>query len=245
MQYQDEGLVISIRPHGESGAIVTAFTPTHGRVAGMVRLSNKNASKAHVQLGNTLRLDWRARLEDQLGFFTIEPIHIRTHDLMQSRLSLAILNAITELLMWFQERDPHPKLYAAACHALDSCADLAPAMQAYAYLNFERLLLDEIGMGLDLSTCAATGETENLAYISPKTGRAVSAEAGAPYADKLFPFPKCFGAMSIASPPELVDILDGLEITGHFLAKYHFEYLPKAKFEAREGCFAALKLLAV
>ncbi len=234
MQYIDEGILISVRPFGENKAIANAFTLHHGRVNGMVRVNK--ASRPLLQIGNTLRLEWRARLADQLGQFTLEPIHLRTYELMQNRTRLAVLGAVAELLTWFAEHDPHQKVYAAAAHALDSGTDLPLPMQAYAYLNFERLMLEELGMGLDLSECAATGTQEHLTYISPKTGRAVCADAGAPYAEKLFIFPKCFGTLTIANPPQLDDVLAGLEITGHFLARFHFEYMPNAHFEARMAC---------
>ena len=187
MEWRDEGLIIGVRRHGEASTIVEALTRTHGRHLGLVRGGRSARLRATLQLGNTIGIVWRARLDEHLGSFAVEPLSLRAGRLMDSALALAGINYVAALVRVLPERDPHEAVYEAAsviAEALDDGA-LAPTLIA----RFEAQILAECGFRLDLSCCAATGVTDDLVYVSPKSGRAVSAEAGAPWRDRLLPLP--------------------------------------------------------
>lgn len=213
MEWRDEGAVLSARRHGESSAIVEAFTEAHGRHAGVVRGGASRRMAPLLQPGAQLSLAWRARLEEHLGSYTVEPLKSRAATIMADRLALAALNSVTALLSFaLPEREPHPLLYRRSIALLDMLGD--SPLWPLAYLRWEMALLDELGFGLDLSSCAATGQTEDLAYVSPKTGRAVSRPGAGEWADRLLPLPPCLLG---AAPSGDADIVAGLLTTGHFL----------------------------
>jgi DNA repair protein RecO (recombination protein O) len=213
MDWQDQGTLLSVRPHGETSAIIEVFTEAHGRHAGVVRGGTSRRASAVLQPGTDLALVWRARLADHIGTFTAEPLQSRS-GLMESRAGLAGLNAICALLrLALPERDPHPGLWVDSRALLDVMA--AGGGWGAAYLAWEARLLDEIGFGLDLSACAVTGALDDLAYVSPKTGRAVSRKAAADWADRLLPLP----AVMTGAPEGAGDVAQGLRITGHFLLR--------------------------
>ena len=178
MEWRDEGLIIGVRRHGEQSAIVEAMTQGHGRHLGLVRGGRSPRFGATLQPGNTIGLVWRARLDEHLGSYAVEPLSLRAGRLMTSALALAGLNYLGQLVRVLPERDPHEGVYETLSLIADALDDgaLAPALVA----RFEAQILAECGFRLDLSCCAATGATEGLAYVSPKSGRAVSAEAGRP-----------------------------------------------------------------
>ena len=218
MEWIDEGIVLSARPHGENAAVVSLLTAAHGRHAGLVPGGQGRASRPVLQSGNRVQAKWRARLVDHLGNYTLDLIAAQAALWLDAPEIIAIISsacAVTEASL--PERQPMPGVYAGLATLLSlQDADLwAPV-----YIKWEMALLQALGYGLDLSQCAASGETENLAYVSPRTGRAVSFEAGAPYRDKLFPLPAFLlggGAWSAS------DILQGLEMTGHFLSRHVFD----------------------
>ena len=218
MEWRDEGLIIGVRRHGERSAIAEAMTRAHGRHLGLVRGGRSARLGATLQPGNTVGLVWRARLHEHLGNYAIEPLSLRAGRLMTSKAALAGINYIAALVRFLPERDPHQGVYEALsliADALDEDA-LAPALVA----RFEAQMLAECGFSLDLSRCAATGATQGLAYVSPKSGRAVSVEAGAPWRDRLLPLPAFLreGARPDA-PPSAEDIADAFRLTGFFLAR--------------------------
>lgn len=212
MEWQAEGTVIGRRPHGETAVIIDVLTLEHGRHAGIVPGGVSQRKAAMLQPGAHLSLRWRARQADQLGTFTAEPLRLRA-GLMSDAVALAGLNAVCALLVFaLPERDPHPRLVKQTEELLDAIEagrDWAPA-----YLAWEMLLLDEMGFGLDLSACAVTGSREGLAYVSPRSGRAVSREGAGDWADRLFPLPSLMGG---AGDNQGRDLAQGLAITGHFL----------------------------
>lgn len=211
MDWREEGLLLAARRHGESAAIIEVLTEQHGRHAGIVRGGGSRKMAALLQPGSQLDVTWRARLEDHLGAFSVEPVLSRAH-LMTSRETLAGLNAMTALLSFaLPEREPHGALYRQTLAVLEM---MEGEFWPVAYLRWELSLLDELGFGLDLSTCAVTGTTDRLTYISPKSGRAVSEGAAGEWADKLFPFSPALTGKSVNSQ----DVLDGLAVTGHFLS---------------------------
>lgn len=210
MEWRDQGALLVVRRHGESAAIIEVFTAEHGRHAGVVRGGASRRMAPVLQPGTQLDLTWRARLDDHLGTFVAEPTRARS-GLIAGRRSLAGLNAVCALLSHaLPEREPHPALYPATIALLDAMEGENWSLQ---YLNWEVLLLDELGFGLDLASCAVTGATEDLAFVSPRTGRAVSRAAAGDWASRLLPLPPCL----CGSNADKSGIADGLRLTGHFL----------------------------
>ncbi len=212
MDWQDEGALLAVRRHGESAAIIEVFTAAHGRHAGVVRGGASRKIAPLLQPGAQLDLAWHARLEDHIGSFTVEPLRSRA-GLLSERLGLAALNAVCALLhMALPEREPHPGLYRATVALLDRLGEGPDSM--HAYLRWELTLLEDLGYGLDLSSCAVTGARDDLAFVSPKSGRAVSRGAAGDWADRLLPLPPCLLGQGPASQ---ADIAAALRTTGHFL----------------------------
>lgn len=229
MEWQAEGTVLARRNHGETAVILDVLTDLHGRHVGLVPGGASQRRAAMLQPGSRLDLRWRARREDQLGTFTVEPLRLRA-GLMADPLALAGLNAVCSLLVFaLPERDPHPALVARTERLLDRIE--SGSGWGTAYLHWEIQLLDEMGFGLDLTACAVTGAAEGLAYVSPKSGRAVSRAGAGPWADRLLPLPAILGGSPDAeggAGRNLRDtadsgsdadtgLADGLAITGHFL----------------------------
>jgi DNA repair protein RecO (recombination protein O) len=214
MEWQDEGVLIAMRAHGEASAIIEVFTAGHGRHVGVVRGGASRKMAATLQPGTQLAVTWRARLEDHIGSFTVEPVQSRAA-LMSDRLALAGLSAICAMVRAaLPERAEHPNLWRATM-ALLAALGHDPDWPAV-YLRWEVTLLEELGFGLDLTRCAVTGARDDLAFVSPKTGRAVSREGAGGWADRLFPLPYCLMGQGAASRAE---IGQGLVITGHFLTR--------------------------
>lgn len=212
MEWQDEGLVLTTRRHGENSVILEVLTARHGRHAGIVRGGAGRRLSPHLQPGTGLALTWRARLEDHLGSFTVEPVQARA-GLLAGRDSLAALASAAALVVFaLPERDPVPQFYLRTLRLMDA---LEAGGGLAAYAHWELALLSELGFGLDLSACAATGAETDLVYVSPRSGRAVSREAGRPYAEKLLPLPEFWRSGAAAAPPE--QIRAALRTTGFFL----------------------------
>lgn len=220
MEWTDEGIVLSARKHGEGAAIVQLMTRAHGRHAGLVRGGSGRRARGVYQPGNEVRATWRARLSEHLGTYTCEPLASHAGAIMAHRGALAALSAACALIeAALPERAPHPALYEASqglVQALDHGAEVG---WAEAYMRWELGFLAEMGFGLDLARCAATGATTGLVYVSPKTGRAVSAEAGEPYRDKLLALPTFLVDGGV---PDAQALRDALALTGHFLDRHIF-----------------------
>lgn len=208
MEWSGEALLIGVRRHGETSVIAEAMVAGRGRHLGLVRGGRSPKLAAALQPGNTIQLTWRARLEDHLGTFTIELLQARAAELIADRQRLYLTQTICEHLHLLPERDPHDRLLAMALDLIDHAPDGATLAR------FELALLDELGFGLDLQTCALTGVTEDLTHVSPRTGRAVSRAAAEPYKDRLLPLPSFLHARGNASPD---DIRNALRLTAHFL----------------------------
>ncbi|KAB2912179.1 MAG: DNA repair protein RecO [Hyphomicrobiaceae bacterium] len=214
MHWSDEGVILSVRPHGEAGAVLELFTRQHGRHLGLVHGGRSRKLRPVLQTGNHIEAEWKARLADHLGHYTVELRRGFAAEVMDEPAALAAMTSITALTRLLPERDPHPNLFEVTLFVLGYLDDreVWPAL----LVRWELVLLEELGFGLDLSSCAATGRTDDLFYVSPKSGRAVSAEAGAPYKDRLLPLPPFLrgasGGMVTAG-----DVADGLALTGHFL----------------------------
>ena len=213
MEWRDQGALLSVRRHGETSAIIEVFTAEHGRHAGLVRGATSRRMTPVLQPGAQLDLTWRARLDEHLGTFAIEPLKSRAAAVMGDRLALAGLNAITALAGFcLPEREPHHRLYARTIALLDRLGPSEP--WPHDYLLWELALLDDMGFGLDLSACAVTGASDNLMYVSPRTGCAVTQEAAGEFADRLLPLP---AALSGQDGSSLAEIAQGMVTTGYFL----------------------------
>jgi DNA repair protein RecO (recombination protein O) len=214
MEWRGEAILLSVRRHGESSAIIEVFTEEKGRHTGIVRGGTSRKIAPILQPGAQLDVYWRARLEDHIGAFTVEPVRSRAALVMDNRLALSGLNAVTALLGFcLPEREPHPALYRRSGQLLDLLGQ--DNLWPLAYLQWEAALLNEMGYGLDLDACAVTGATDDLCYVSPKSGRAVSRQGAGEWAERLLPLPPVLLGQGQGPNNE---IADGLETTGYFLA---------------------------
>ncbi len=220
MEWTGDGIVLSARRHGETSLLVTALTAARGRCAGLVRGGARRASGTY-EPGNLVGLKWRARLDEHLGNYAGELAHSTAAAILDDPARLSALASACALAdSALPEREPHAKVHAAMMALLAALeSESALAWQA-AYVRFELDLLTDLGFGLDLSACAATGETGDLAYVSPKTGRAVSRLAGEPYREKLFALPPFLAGA--AAPKDESEIAAGLALTGYFLERHVF-----------------------
>jgi DNA repair protein RecO (recombination protein O) len=218
MEWHDTGFVLAGRRHGESALIVELLTREHGRHAGLVRGGQSPKLRAVLQPGNEVAASWRGRLAEHLGTIVCELAQAHAARVLDDPDRLAGLAAAAALVTAaLPEREPHPDVFASfgeLIEALDSAGDW-PAR----YVGWERDLLGVLGFGLDLSRCAVTGEAVELAYVSPRTGRAVSRSAGRPYHDKLLEMPEFLWKAAPADPHQ---IALGMRLTGHFLAQHVF-----------------------
>jgi DNA repair protein RecO (recombination protein O) len=238
MQWTDDGLILGVRRLGETSVTLELFTRAHGRHLGLVRGGRSRKLRATLQPGNTVRVTWRARLDDHLGAYVVEPLTSRAGRLMERADALHGVGHLSGLLRLLAEREPHEALYEAAeivAGHLDD-PETAPAL----LVRFELAVLSELGFGLDLSSCAATGDTEDLIYVSPKSGRAVSRAAGAPYADKLFLLPPFLIAQGPNAAPAGDDVAAGFRLTGFFLGSRVWEPRGQKPPDARAAYLAAI-----
>lgn len=224
MQWTDEGIVLSVRPHGETAAIVDLWTRAHGRHMGLVYGGRSRKLRPILQVGNHVDASWKARLADQLGSMNVEMRRAFAAETLDDRQALMALSSMATLIGLLPERDPHPNLYEITLFVLGFLNDATvwPAL----LVRWELALLEELGFGLDLSQCAATGSNDQLIYVSPKSGRAVSASAGEPYRDRLLALP-AFLTKRRSGPVTAEDINLGFALTGHFIEKHLL--LPKGE----------------
>lgn len=218
MEWQDDGIVLAVRAHGETDAILSALTFEHGRHVGLVKGGVGRRARPLLQPGNRLQLDWRARLPEHLGHYRIEAVQLFGSRLVDDPLRLAALASATALLEEsLAEREPHPRLYAGLVRLLEAMRDEPAWLETY--VRFELLLLQELGFGLNLDRCAVTGRADDLAFLSPRTGRAVSREGAGDLAARLLPLP---GFLLGRGPATAEEVAAGLRLTAHFLARHVF-----------------------
>ena len=214
MQWSDEGIILSVRPHGETAAVAEFFTRAHGRHLGLVHGGRSRKQRPVLQTGNHVDATWKARLAEHLGHVNLELRKGYAAQAMDDPLALAGLSSLCALARLLPERDPHPALFEVALFVLGYLDD--PDVWPALMVRWELALLDELGFGLDLGSCAATGSNDKLIYVSPKSGRAVSESAGAEYRDRLLRLPS-FLCKGRQGAPTMEEVVDGLALTGHFL----------------------------
>ncbi len=224
MEWTDLGIVLAVRKHGESSVIATLLTEHYGRHAGLVRGGAGRRHRGALQVGNRLRVTWRARLPEHLGHFNCELAYARTATVLADKRRLAGLSAAAAVLeRSLPEREPQPGIYAAFDDLLDAIVGSVHWPETYVVWEVE--LLRELGFGLDLTRCALTDRTDDLAYVSPRSGRAVSRDAAGDYRNRLLPLPAFLTQAEAADEPaSAADISAGLSLTGYFLE--HHVFLP-------------------
>jgi len=236
MQWTDEGIVIGVRRHGEASAILELMTHDHGRHLGLVRGGFGSRMKPVLQVGNSVSAVWRARLDEHLGNYTVEPMRQRASNFFAAPHAIYGVTHLAAMMRLLPERDPHAGLYSVFEEVLDRLED--PVLAAPLVVRFELQLLTELGFGLDLEQCASTGARADLIYVSPKSGRAVSGDAGEPWVDKMLRLPSFLrdhGAL-----PAGRDLADGFALTGFFLARHVLEPRGLALSDERAHFIAAL-----
>ena len=218
MEWDAPAIILDVRPYGEGDAVAAVMTEAHGLHRGLARGGASRGKAGTWQPGNMVQVQWAARLTDQLGSFTGELIHAGASQAMQEAMSLAMLTAICAIAEGaLPEREPLPRIFDGLLHLIPRLP-LGSAVLTEV-IQWEMVLLSDLGYGLDLSTCAVTGTTAGLSYVSPRTGRAVSQAAAGAWAPRLLPLPQ-FLLGSV--PPNIGEWRDGLRLTGHFLARDAF-----------------------
>ncbi|MBB3314318.1 DNA repair protein RecO (recombination protein O) [Rhizobium sp. BK181] len=241
MQWHDRAIILGVKRHGENSVIAEVMTRERGRHLGMVRSGRSRAMQPVLQAGNEVEVTWRARLDEHLGEFRVEPLTLRAARLMETATAVYGVQAMGALLRLLPERDPHPHLFEALEVILDNLHN--PADAGELFVRFELAVLNDLGFGLDLTECAATGARSDLAYVSPKSGRAVSRAAGAPWADKMLLLPPFLNSEQNRAAD--IDSLNAaFRLTAFFLHRHVYEPRGVEAAAAREGFVqAALKAL--
>lgn len=218
MDWRDDGLVMGARRHGETSVILELMTRGHGRHLGLVRGGRSRRLRPVLQPGNLVAAQWRARLEDHLGALTVEPLAARAAHLLDRAAALNGVASLCALLRLLPERDPHEDLFEMANAIAARLGDIRDfEIAATMMARFELTLLGALGFGLDLNACALTGAQDDLAYVSPKSGRAVSRAAGAPWRDRLLTYPEFLQHESVAAAQG--DLIAAFRLTGYFLTR--------------------------
>jgi DNA repair protein RecO (recombination protein O) len=214
MEWSDEGVILSVRAHGETSAVLELFTRQNGRHLGLVYGGRSRKLRPVLQIGNHVEASWKARIADNLGHFSLELRKGYAAEVLDDAAALAGLTSIAALARLLPERDPHPSLFEITLFVLGYLDDreVWPAL----LVRWELALLEELGFGLDLTACAATGSQQDLIYVSPRSGRAVSAAAGEPYKQRLLVLPK-FLLGRAGDGVSAADVVAGLTLTEHFL----------------------------
>jgi DNA repair protein RecO (recombination protein O) len=240
MQWQEHAIIIGIKRLGESSVIAEVMTRTRGRHLGLVRGGRSRAMQPVLQAGNEVEITWRARLHEHLGEFRVEPVVLRAARLMEAATSVYGVQAMGALLRLLPERDPHPHLYDALAVILENLHE--PSDAGELFVRFELAVLNDLGFGLDLTECAATGTRDDLVYVSPKSGRAVSRGAGAAWAGKMLALPSFLAPGSAAADYD--SLADAFRLTGYFLHRHVYEPRGIDVGASRDGFVqAALKAL--
>ncbi len=214
MEWTDQGILLSVRRHGEGAAIIKVLTEHHGHHAGLVRGGGSRKMASMLQAGNQMSLTWRARIEDQLGTFSVELLKARSGSFISDKKKLFLFNALSAMLArYLPEREPNVVLYDACIELLDLMQHSDYWQHRYCLLEFE--MLDALGYGADRFFCAVTGIDYDLRYISPMSGRAVSRKGAQGYEKRLLPYPKMFTRAKLSAIPE-GEFYESLRVSGYF-----------------------------
>ena len=239
MEWTDEGIVLGVRRHGESSAIVELLTRSHGRHLGLVRSGAGKRMRPLLQPGNSVHAVWRARLDEHLGTYVIEGTRLRAATVLASSHAVYGVTHLASLARLLPERDPHEDIYEMLDRTLNDFDDIGEA--AIHLVKFELAMLAELGFGLDLENCAASGETSDLIYVSPKSGGAVSRVAGAPFHDRLLRLPSFLRHNeAVVADWSEQDLRDGFALTGLFLLRHVLEPRGQGHSDARDGFINAV-----
>ena len=236
MQWTDEGIVLGVRRLGELGVILELMTQERGRHLGLVRGGTGARLRGVLQPGNSLRATWRARLDDHLGHYLVEGINLRAAGILTAAHAVHGVTHLAALCRLLAEREPHAGIHATLEQILDALDD--PAVVGPMVARFELAFLAELGFGLDLSSCAATGAKDDLIYVSPRSGRAVSGAAGEAYREKLLRLPSFL--RTDTEPASAADLADAFALTGFFLDRHAFAPRGLAVPDARARFVAAV-----
>jgi DNA repair protein RecO (recombination protein O) len=241
MEWIDEGIVLGVKRHGESSIILELMTRAHGRHLGLVRGGSGPRLRGILQPGNSVRATWRARLDEHLGLYLVEAANLRAAFFLDKAHALHGVTHLAALCRLLAEREPHTGIYDELQTILDRLDD--PQAVAPLIARFELDFLAELGFGLDLAACAATGAKNELVFVSPRSGRAVSRTAGEPYRDKLMRLPGFLrqGHEIETAPPSPGDLADAFVLTGFFLDRHAFAPRGLSLPEARAHLVTALR----
>jgi DNA repair protein RecO (recombination protein O) len=238
MEWTDEGIVLGTRRHGEGNAILEVMTRAHGRHLGLVRGGAGTRMRPVLQPGNSVQATWRARLDQHLGYFTVEGLQLRAAAFLAHAHAVYGVSHLAALCRLLPERDPHPNVHDGLAAILGEPDDRIGL--AVGVARFELQLLAELGFGLDLDRCAATGDEVDLTYVSPKSGRAVSQAAGAPWHERLLRLPPFLRAEQIAARPSPEELAEAFALTGYFLMRHVVEQREARISDARDQFVAAV-----
>lgn len=236
MNWSDEGIVLGVRRHGEANAILEVMTIAHGRHLGLVRGGGGSRLRPTLQPGNAVRVEWRARLDEHLGHFAVEGLRLRAADLMGAAHAVYGVTHLAALCRLLPERDPHAEVHEMLAAILDHLDDRATAAALIA--RFELQMLTELGFGLDLDQCAATGATADLVYVSPKSGRAVSRAAGEPWRDRMLHLPAFLRGED--EVPDMAALAQAFALTGFFLERHVLAPRGVAMHDARASFISSV-----
>nr|WP_321449825.1 DNA repair protein RecO [uncultured Cohaesibacter sp.] len=239
MEWTDEAIVLGTKRHGETSVLLEVMTRDHGRVLGLVKGGRSRRQQPVLQPGNSLTVVWRARLENHLGQMTTELLTSRAARLMALPLGTYGMQFISELTRLLPERDAHPYLFQALKVIVDEFeeGDVAGELM----VRYELAMLSELGYGLDLEQCAATGRTDDLIYVSPKSGRAVCAEAGKPYHERMLPLPAFLRGKASSNRVSFEELSQGFELTSFFLERHVYRPLERNAPDLRKSFIAAVR----
>lgn len=238
MEWRDEGIILGTRKHGETSAILEVMTRQRGRHLGLVRGGRSRKLQPLLQPGNEVEVLWRARLDEHLGTFQVEGRELNAARLFESSIAVYGLQLLAAHLRLLPERDPHLRLYETLKLLIGHLDDAASAAELV--IRFELALLDDLGFGLDLSRCAASGSRDELVYVSPKTGRAVSRQAGEPWHDRLLQLPGFLGP-GAGRPSDPAALDQAFRLTGYFLTRHVYEPRGLTEPEARTGFLSSVR----
>lgn len=237
MEWREEGIVLGVRRQGETSVVVELMTRQRGRHLGLVRGGRSRKQQPVLQPGNQVEATWRARLDEHMGTFVIEPVELRAARLMETPIGLHGIQLLAAHLRLLPERDPHPRLYDGLAIIAEHLGDAGRSGELI--LRFELALLEELGFGLDLATCAATGTRDELVYVSPKSGRAVSRSAGLPWHDRMLALPEFLATQG--GRADEIALADGFRLTRHFFARHVWDARGIDEPASREGVLAAIR----